>query len=89
MNPLLEQLSDKDIDRAERYFREAVKRDLQTELFSPLDKMMFNINKKLVSFSKKELIQEVLRRKELRRKKAIIDKLKSLGDETVININDI
>jgi hypothetical protein len=74
----IKKLNDHDVERGLKYFKQCIKDDTVDSLFKPSDIMIFNIDSKLVQFTKKEIIQEGIRREVDRRKKAIINKLKRI-----------
>lgn len=74
----ISKLADNDVERGLKYFKQCIKDDKVDSLFKPSDIMLFNIEHKLVQFTKKEIIQEGLRREIERRKRAIIYKLKNI-----------
>jgi hypothetical protein len=80
----IELLDNKDIDRVEGYFKRLYSLNRLNSLFKPNDTMMFTLNKQLITFSKKDLLQEVFRRREIKRKDMIKKKLLELGKDDPI-----
>lgn len=73
-------LTDKDLVRVEQHFKALAKQSLLDSAFKPDDIMYFNVQKKLVAFNKKELLEEALLRRKQRRINMIKERLREMNN---------